>query len=141
MALPEDRQQDFRILSIIREHPRLDAVALQAHGVVPNDFARFNDLRLPEEGLIEFKSGGWVLTPKGDLFLLRYWEGPVPTLPPVIEASPQSRRPSIKTERPVGFVKQVGAGEIIFRQAGHLLNDKALFDEGWRPVFWGADDV
>lgn len=34
--------------------------------------------------------------------------------------------------RPVGFVQHNGAGEIIFRQAGHPSNDP---EPPWRPVY------
>lgn len=53
----------------------------------------------------------------------------------------QDLRPTIKTERPVGFVKQAGAGEIAWRQAGLPMMDDDLLKLGWHPVFWGADDV
>jgi hypothetical protein len=164
--LTEYEVEDVRILRIIRANPGLDAVSLQAHGLVPRDAGRLGDLKA--RGRVDFKSGGWYLTSQGDLFLLQRWEGPVLTPDqkrhvamlggdpaaveqPAIGASPQSRRPdavdpkalrpTIKAERPVGFVRQAGAGKIDFRQAGHPGNDGALLKDGWHPVFWGADDV
>jgi hypothetical protein len=147
--LTEYEVEEVRILSIIRANPGLDAVSLQAHGLVPRDAGRLGDLKA--RGRVDFKSGGWYLTSQGDLFLLQRWEGPVLTPgqkrhvamlggdPSTIKH--RKLRPTIETERPVGFVKRLGAGEIDWRQAGHPGNDEALLKDGWHPVFWGADDV
>lgn len=210
VTLTEHEQEDHRILRIIRANPGLDAVSLQAHGLVPQDAGRLGDLKA--RGRVDFKSGGWYLTSQGDLFLLQRWSGPVLTpdqkrhvamlggdpskigldMPSAVKRresvlaalrheiseakkeadglgdpnylaersgwlggleralgivehsdpiKPQALRPSIETERPVGFVKRLGAGEIDWRQAGHPGNDEALLKDGWHPVFWGPDDV
>jgi hypothetical protein len=34
----------------------------------------------------------------------------------------------------IGWAKANGAGEVIFRQAGHPANDAALPADGWRPL-------
>lgn len=39
---------------------------------------------------------------------------------------------AMRTDRPVGFVRSNGAGEIVFRQAGHPSNDPG---DPWCPVF------
>ncbi len=39
--------------------------------------------------------------------------------------------------QPVGFAKSNGAGEIVFRQAGHPTNDAQLEPE-WQPVYLSA---
>lgn len=38
-------------------------------------------------------------------------------------------------DRPIGFAKHNGAGEIIFRQAGHPSYDATLLAEHWKPVW------
>jgi hypothetical protein len=75
--LTEYEVEEVRILSIIHANPGLDAVSLQAHGLVPRDAGRLGDLKA--RGRVDFKSGGWYLTSQGDLFLLQRWEGPVLT--------------------------------------------------------------
>ena len=39
----------------------------------------------------------------------------------------------VEPQRPVGFVKHNGCGEILFRQAGHPSNDP---EPPWRPVHY-----
>lgn len=151
--LTEHEQESVRLLRIIREHPGLDAISLQIHGLAPRDAGCLGDLKT--RGRVDFKSGGWFLTSQGDLFLLQRWEGPVsdPEAPlrkriaeletkgvQTLDIDPDFR-PTIRTERPVGFVKTLAAGVLDFRSAGLPMMDDDLLKLGWRPVFWGADDV
>lgn len=36
---------------------------------------------------------------------------------------------------PIGYVRSNGAGEIVFRQAGHSTNNDSLVADGWLPVY------
>lgn len=57
-----------RLLTLIHTHPGKDALALREFGLTPRDGRLLRELE--KAAYVVFKSGGWLLTSKGDVFLL-----------------------------------------------------------------------